>query len=200
MIGGVLIALGSWRWVFLVNIPLVIVALIADSRVLPRTRRTRHSLDVPGALFITASVVSLTAAIIQAPTWGIRSLTFWFVVAFGLATATGFVVRQRTAPEPMVQLRWFRERTLTIPTLVAGGLFFAMTGASFVLMLYLQLVVGYTALEAGLAILPAVATTTAVAPCVGSVTARIGPRTLMVAGMLSLCAGIAWFATANAEG
>lgn len=82
-----------------------------------------------------------------------------------------------------------------MPCAVAGGLFFAMTGASFVLMLYLQLILGYSPLAAGTAVLPAVALTMVTAPLAGTLVGTVGARTLMAAGMGLLAAGLAWFAT-----
>lgn len=197
LLGGLLIAAGSWRTVFLINAPLVVLALAADLWVLPDTARRARRLDLPGAVLVTVATVAVTAGVIESPTWG--WLSGKVVVLYGVAMVAtiGFLVRQRYASEPLVVLSWLRDRRLTVPSMVAGGLFFSMTGASFALMLYLQLVLGYSPLVAGLAILPAVAVTTIVAPAASTLVSTLGARTLMAAGMACLAAGLAWFATAT---
>jgi hypothetical protein len=142
-------------------------------------------------------VVALTAALIESPTWGWLSVRVWLLYGIAALAAAGFLARQRYASEPLIDLSWLRDRRLTVPSAVAGGLFFAMTGASFALMLYLQLVLGYSPLVAGLAILPAVAVTTLVAPAAGTLVAVVGARALMAGGMACLAGGLAWFATAT---
>jgi EmrB/QacA subfamily drug resistance transporter len=199
VLGGALMAIGSWRAAFWINIPLVIIAVIVDAVALTDTNRRWRSLDLPGALFATVAVSAFTATVIQFSTWGADSVLTWVMLGTGMLAAAAFCIRQLSASQPMVHLPWFADRRLAIPTLVAAGLFFAMTGASFALMLYLQLVLGYSPLRSGLAILPAVAATTAIAPLAGTYTSKIGPRILMTTGMLFLAAGIAWFATATIE-
>ena len=197
LLGGVLIAAGSWRNVFLINAPLVVLAIAADWCVLPDTGRRARRLDLPGAGLASAAIVAVTAGLIESPAWGWLSTRVLVLYAATAVTAVGFLLRQRHAKEPLVELSWLRDRRLTVPSVVAGGLFFAMTGASFALMLYLQLILGYSPLVAGLAILPAVAVTTLAAPAAGRLVGVLGARVLMVAGMTCLAGGLAWFATAT---
>jgi len=199
LLGGALIAAWAWQAVFLVNVPLVALALAADMRVLPDTSRRGRHLDVAGAGLATVAIMAATAALIQSPPWGWLSARVWLLYGIALAAGASFVIRQRHAAEPLIMLSWLSDRRLTVPSAVAGGLFFTMTGASFALMLYLQLVLGYSPLLAGLAILPAVAVTTVTAPLAGTLVPVTGARTLMSAGMLSLAGGLAWFATATAH-
>jgi EmrB/QacA subfamily drug resistance transporter len=198
IVGGALIAAWHWQAIFLVNIPLVVVSVLADILIVKETPRRKRSLDVAGALLATAAIIAVTAAIIQSPSWGWldgRTLALYAAAAVALVL---FLVRQHTTREPLVALRWLRDRHLAVPSVVAGGLFFALTGASFVLMLYLQLVLGYSVLAAGAAILPAVAVTTVVAPIAGSLVNRVGARLLMTVGMFFLAGGLAVFATLTA--
>lgn len=197
LLGGLLIAAGSWRAVFLINAPLVALAIAADWWVLPDTARRPRRLDLLGAELVTVAIAAVTAGVIESPTWGWLSGQVLVLYAAAAVAAAGFVVRQRYASEPLVVLSWLRDRRLTVPSIVAGGLFFAMTGASFALMLYLQLVLGYSPLLAGLAILPAVAVTAVAAPISGAWVSVLGARTLMATGMACLAGGLAWFATAT---
>ena len=199
LLGGALLVAWSWQAVFWINVPLAALAVAADAWALPGTVRRRQALDLPGTILAAAAIVSVTAAVIQSPTWGWLSARAGLLYAVGALAAAGFAVRQRRAGAPLVELPWFTDRRLTVPCAVAGGLFFAMTGASFVLMLYLQLVLGYSPLIAGTAILPAVAATTVTAPLAGARVGSIGARTLMAAGMGSLAIGLAWFATLTAR-
>jgi EmrB/QacA subfamily drug resistance transporter len=199
LLGGALLAVWSWQAVFWINVPLVALALAADAWALPATARRRQPLDLPGAILAAAAIVSVTAAVIQSPAWGWLSARAGLLYAAGALAAAGFAVWQRRARVPLVELAWFTDRRLTVPCAVAGGLFFAMTGASFVLMLYLQLVLGYSPLVAGTAILPAVAATTITAPLAGILVPAVGARALMAAGMGSLAGGLAWFATLTAD-
>lgn len=197
LLGGLLIAAGSWRAVFLINAPLVALAIAADLWMLPDTARRARRLDLPGAGLVTVAIVAMTAGVIESPTSGWLSGRVLVLYAVAVVATIGFLVRQRYASESLVVLSWLRDRRLTIPSMVAGGLFFSMTGASFALMLYLQLVLGYSPLIAGLAILPAVAVTTITAPAAGTLVGVVGARLLMPAGMACLAGGLAWFATAT---
>ena len=197
--GGALLAEWSWRSVFLVNVPLVAVALAADAWALPDTARQRRAFDLIGAASATIAIVAVTAAVIESPAWGWLSARAGLLYAAGAVAAAGFIARQRRVRAALVDLSWFGDRRLGVPCVVAGGLFFALTGASFVLMLYLQLVLGYRPLTAGAAILPAVALTMIVAPLAGGLVNTVGARTLMAAGMGFLAAGLALFATLTAH-
>lgn len=197
LLGGLLIAAGSWRAVFLINVPLVAAALAADARVLPGTARRARHLDLPGSALATLAIVALTAGVIESPARGWLSGPVLVLYGAAVIAAAGFALRQRHAASPLIELSWLLDRRLTVPSVVAGGLFFALTGASFALMLYLQLVLRYSPLTAGLAILPAVAVTTVTAPAAGTLVPRLGARLLMAAGMACLAGGLAWFATAT---
>src|SRR5450755_2482155 len=199
LIGGALLVEWSWRAVFLINVPLVAIALVADAWALTDTAHERRAFDLVGAALSTTAIVAATAGVIESSTWGALSARVVVLYAVGAVATAGFVARQRRAKTSLVDLSWFKDRTLSVPCMVAGGLFFAMTGASFVLMLYLQLVLGYSPLTAGAAILPAVALTMIVAALAGATVNAVGARALMATGMGFLAAGLALFATLTAH-
>jgi EmrB/QacA subfamily drug resistance transporter len=195
VIGGALLTRWSWPSVFLVNVPLVIVTLAADAFAIPETPRQHRAFDVTGALFSAVAVVAVVAAVIESPARGWSSPQTALLAALGAASAGAFVIRERRARAGLVDLSWFRDRHLTIPCVVAAVLFFAMTGSSFILMQYLQLVLGYSPLTAGAAILPIVGLTMIFAPLSGALVHSLSARNLMAAGMLILAAGLGLLAT-----
>lgn len=195
LIGGALLAGWSWRSVFWINVPLAGIAVAGDFWALPETARRRQPLDLADAVLATTAIVCVTAAVIESSAWGWLSARTGLLYATATLAAAGFAARQRQAKASLIDLAWLTDRRLSVPCVVAGGLFFALTGASFVLMLYLQLILGYSPLIAGTAILPAVALTMVTAPLAGTLVATAGTRALMAAGMGLLAVGLAWFAT-----
>jgi EmrB/QacA subfamily drug resistance transporter len=193
--GGALLTRWSWQSVFLVNVPLVIIALAADALVIPETPRQHRVFDVTGAVLWTVAVVTVIAAVIESSAWGWSSPRTALLAAAGAASAVLFTVHERRARAGVVDLSWFRDRRLTIACVVAAVLFFAMTGSSFILMQYLQLVLGYSPLTAGAAVLPIVGLTMVFAPLSGALVHTLGARTLMTVGMLFLAGGLALLAT-----
>ena len=181
-----------WGSVFLVNVPLVVAALIAGVWLVPKTRDPeRHPLDVPGAALSIVGVGALVYAIIEAPAhgWGDpRTLA-----AFGAAAATLalFAWRETTAADPMLDLRLFRDRRFSV---ASGGIaltFFAMFGTFFLSAQFLQLVLGLSALEAGLLQLPMSATMLLIAPRVPRYVTRYGVARVAPVGLAFVGAGLA---------
>ena len=181
-----------WGSVFLVNVPLVVTALIAGVWLVPKTRDPeRHPLDVPGAALSIVGVGALVYAIIEAPAhgWGDpRTLA-----AFGAAAATLalFAWRETTAADPMLDLRLFRDRRFSV---ASGGIaltFFAMFGTFFLSAQFLQLVLGLSALEAGLLQLPMSATMLLIAPRVPRYVTRYGVARVAPVGLVFVGAGLA---------
>lgn len=160
---------------FLVNVPLVILALAADAFAIPETPRQHRVFDVTCAVLSTVAVVAVIAAVIESSAWGWSSPRTALLAAVGAASAVLFAVHERRARAGVVDLSWFRDRRLTIACVVAAVLFFAMTGSSFILMQYLQLFLGYSPLTAGAAILPIVVLTMAFAPLSGALVHTLGP-------------------------
>jgi MFS family permease len=194
VLGGVLTAELSWRWVFFVNIPLgagLLVAAILSLLPAPASAgRTR--LDLPGALSITLGVGALTYGLSQssADGWGSPSVVTALVVAAVLIA--GFVAVEATSSRPLIPLALFRPRSLRIANLLMLCLGVSMTAVFFFLSLYLQEALGYSALRTGLALLP-----TTVIIIIGGFASRqlvpiVGPRRLLVIGGLFTAAGIAW--------
>ncbi|MEU2656072.1 DHA2 family efflux MFS transporter permease subunit [Streptomyces sp. NPDC007325] len=200
-VGGLLVDLLDWRWVLLVNVPIGIVVLAAAALWLREGRAaTGRRLDLPGAVLVTAGLATLAYGIVQTETAGWTSAATLLPLLGGLALIAVFVAVERRTREPLVPLGIFRNRAVSAANagiMLCGASSFAMW---FFMTVYAQNVLGYTPLEAGLALVPS-----SLAVLVGSKTApRImaatGAKPLAVAGILVAAAGFAWQSTMTADG
>jgi MFS family permease len=191
VIGGPLVDGPGWQWVFWLNVPIGAVLLAFALRLLPESRDTSvaRSFDLPGAASITSALALLMYALVEAPDngWGSVQTIGLFAVAVALLGA--FVWIERRASEPMVPLRIFRSRTLVAANVGFGFAAASVYAMSFVLALYGQQVLGYSALEFGLAGL-ALPLTAGVGSIVGqSLVTRGGSAGVSSVAMLGLVAG-----------
>jgi EmrB/QacA subfamily drug resistance transporter len=192
IIGGLLVENVNWRWVFFLNIPVGLVALAIGLLVIRESRDpdATGSFDLPGVVLLAASVFSLVWGLIKAAERGFGdALPLSF---FGAAVVLGvlFVLRERRAPQPLLPLRLFRSVPLSAATVLVTLGFFALFGALFFLTLYLQQVHGLSPVRAGVELLPLTTVFIVSSPLAGALTARWGPRPLLVAGMLLNAAGL----------
>ncbi len=194
VLGGVLTAELSWRWVLFVNIPLGVGLLVAGMlTLLPAPASAeRIRLDVPGALSVTLGIGALTYGLSEASSdgWGSASVVTALVVAAVLIA--GFLVVEATSPRPLIPLALFRPRSVRIANLLMFCMGVNMTAAFFFLSLYLQQVLGYSALRAGLAMLPITVILIAGGLASRQLVPIVGPRRLLVVGGLIAAAGTAW--------
>lgn len=159
LIGGFLVDQVHWRWVFFVNVPVAIVALVVTSRVLRLPyRRVEARIDLLGALLLVTGVVSL----LLVTAWGGSAYAWTSPVILGLAVggvglSLLFVLRQHTTPEPIIPLRLFRSRTFSTATAAGFVVGAAMFGSIVFLPVFFQLVTGASATEAGLLMVPLMA-------------------------------------------
>ena len=144
-----------WGSVFLVNVPVICIALVAGAILFPRSKDPgEHPIDVPGAALSIVALSSLVYGIIEGPHNGWTSATTLGAFAISAVAIAGFVWRESVAANPMLDLDLFRDRRFSV---ASGGMtltFFAMFGTFFLLAQYLQLVLGYSPLESGLLQLP----------------------------------------------
>ena len=185
-VGGVLIDYASWRWIFLVNLPLAVVTVVIAQRWVPETRDPDASthFDLAGALLAVAALGGTTYALIE---WGGRLAPYAALAA--VATAAAFLVVERRAPEPMLRLEIFRDRTFSAANGMTLLVYAALGAVMFFLTLELQTVGGYRALAAGLATLPVTVSMLFLAAKGGELGARIGPRIPMTFGPVVMAAG-----------
>jgi EmrB/QacA subfamily drug resistance transporter len=194
LVGGLLTEHASWNWIFFVNVPVGIVGVAASFLLIDESRDPTHErLDLPGLATSAIGLFSLTYGLIEANTygWGSARIVGSFVVA--AVTLSAFVVLERRQRAPMLDLTLFRNRTYVGANLVVLLVALAMFGVFFFVSLYMQNILGYSAVEAGAAFLPMTILIVVVAPIAGRLSDRIGSRGLMAAGMLLLSLQLLYF-------
>jgi EmrB/QacA subfamily drug resistance transporter len=199
MAGGLLTTGLSWRWVFLINVPIGVVLIAVAMTSLVAAPVRRESLDLVGAVTGTAGLASLIYGVMQTADHAWGSATVLLPVLAGVALLAVFlVVEQRFATAPMMPLRLFRNRSVAVGNgllLLFGGIAIAMW---FFSSLFLQNVLGYSALGAGLGQTPAAVMFVVVARLAAGWLPRVGVRPLLLAGCASFVAGFGWFSRADA--
>lgn len=200
-LGGVLTEYASWPWVFFINLPLAAVVLVTMRAVMPQGATRPGSLDVAGAVTVTAGLGSLVFGVVTAPQSGWTSPITLLAGAAGIALLGAFVLLQARRREPLMRLGIFRA-----PNLAAANFAQFMLGAAWIPMfffvnLYLQQVLGLGAFASGAALLPLTITI-----MVGMITlaprliGRFGPQTMTVAGLTVLAAGLVWLSFIGPDG
>ena len=180
-----------WGAVFLINVPMIILALVLGRRLVPESKNPAgHPLDLPGAGLAMLAVSALVFGIIEAPVHGwLAPLTIGaFVVA--AVTGVGFVLRERTATHPMLPLRLFRDRRFSVSSAGISLAFFSMFGIWFLMAQYLQFVLGLSPLQAGLVFLPFSAILLISAPQAPRLVERFGGRAVATGGFLGVALGL----------
>ncbi|MFC6880405.1 MULTISPECIES: MFS transporter [Actinomadura] len=188
-LGGLLLEHFWWGSVFLVNVPIAVAAVVGLLVLVPETRGPRRRPDVPGALLSTVGMAALVLAIISGPEHGWTGARTLGGLAAGAAALAGFALWQHRNPEPMLDLRLLRRPEFTGAAIMIAAFGFALAGTLFALTQWLQLVLGYGPLRAGLALLP-VAVAAGTGNGLGaSLEARLGARRALVAGFVTVAAG-----------
>ena len=192
--GGLLTRYAGWQYIFYLNVPIGAAALLLARRVVPESRlaSARRRYDMLGAVTVTGALVMLVYAISQAPTVGWTAVRTLALLAASAALLAGFLVLETRAEAPLLPLRLFRLKTLAGSNAVGfllGASFFAFI---FIGTLYMQQVLGYSALKTGLAWLATSVTGLALAGPAQILVTRASAKLVMAAGMILVGAGILW--------
>ncbi|MEU1627681.1 MFS transporter [Streptomyces sp. NPDC020096] len=191
-VGGWLVDGPGWRWVFLINCPVALVVVALAVRWIPESREGDEtgSFDVAGAALAALALAALTYALVEAPTGGGSGPVLGCAVAACLLGA-GFVVLERRRAHPMLPPDLFRSRMFTVVNVITLCLYTPLSGVLFLLPVQLQVSSGYSALQAGIAMLPITVLMLALSARAGELSRRIGPRLPLTVGPLLAAAGIA---------
>jgi EmrB/QacA subfamily drug resistance transporter len=199
--GGFLLQHFYWGSIFLVNIPIVAVSLLAGFFLIPTSRDpAKPPLDPIGAVLSIAGLVTLVYAIIEAPDRGWTDGLILGLFALAIVILAAFALWERHTPSPMLDTTFWKSPRFSAASAGIMLLFFAMFGSLFLLTQYLQIVMGYSALQAGIRLLPMALTMLVVAPTSARVVERVGTKIVVTAGLGIAGIGLASFATLPSSG
>jgi EmrB/QacA subfamily drug resistance transporter len=191
LVGGWIVDQVSWRWIFAINVPLVLVTLGLILVAVPSApARSERHVDVVGAALCVLGLGGIVFALIEQPHHGWGSPVIFVPLAVGVVAFAGFVLYERRAKEPMLELELFTHRNFAAGNLETFSVYAGLGILFFFLVIFLQQVAGYTALESGLATLPVTVVMFALSRRFGALADRYGPRLFMSAGPLVAAAGI----------
>jgi EmrB/QacA subfamily drug resistance transporter len=178
-IGGVLTEYATWRWIFYVNVPIGIVAILATWRLLPRMRRGGAAdLDLPGALLLTTALAALTLGLSFGPEWGWTSARVLGTLGVGAAALAAAVVIEQRSPHPIIDLQLFRDRVFVSAVVSLLCSMLALFAVGFLLPFYLEELRGFSTERAGVLLTPFPLAIILVAPTAGMLADRFGSRWL----------------------
>jgi len=193
-VGGAIIDGLAWQWIFWINVPIALISIPLVLAKMDESYGPDTSLDIRGLGLITAGALGFVWGLVRGNEAGWTSAEVIGALAGGALLVAGFVAWERRAREPMLPMRFFRERSFSTGNAAIFLTFASLFGAVFFYAQLLQTALGYSALDTGLRLLPWTATFMTVAPIAGALADKIGERPLMVTGLALQAAGMAWLA------
>jgi len=201
LLGGVLTEYLGWEWVLLVNVPIALVAAFLSPRLLKESRDERAStFDIPGAVSVTAGLAILVYALVDADSAGWGSTQTLGLLGLSLVLLATFVGIELRTRHPLMPFSIFRLRTLRGANLVGLTIGMSLFSMFFFISLYLQQVLGYGPLKAGLAYVPLSLLIITSAGVASQLVTRVGFKPTLITGMLFVTAGLLWFSQVSAPG
>jgi EmrB/QacA subfamily drug resistance transporter len=198
-LGGLLITAFDWRWIFFVNLPFGVIVLLLTGILIPDLRPGRsHRLDLPGVLLASAALLAICYGLVEGQTynWGkiVSFISIPLIFGVGVVLLAAFLVIQwmRQDREPLVPFSLFRDRNFALMNFMSAAVVIGVMGIFLPLAIYLQSVLGFSALKAGLAMAPASVVAAIVAPIAGRLTDRLGGRYILMTGLLLFAVGMGW--------
>jgi EmrB/QacA subfamily drug resistance transporter len=200
-LGGLLVTAFDWRWIFYVNLPIGVLVLLITPVIIPDLRLgRRHRIDVPGVLLASAALLAICYGLVEGQRydWGtINSfLSIPLILGAGVVLLLVFAAVQWLTQdrEPLVPFALFRDRNYSVVNWVSGVLAIGMMGIFLPFTIYLQSVLGFSALKAGLTMAPASLVSMFVAPVAGRMTDKIGGKYILMSGLTLFALGMGWMA------
>jgi len=194
LIGGAISQGLDWHWIFWVNVPIGLAAAVLSVMRLTESYGPATRLDLPAAGLVSGGAIGIVWGLVRASDVGWGSAETLAALGIGVLLLVGFVAWERRAEQPMLPLRLFRSRTFAAANATGFLMTAALTAAAFLASQYFQFALGFSPLDTGVRFLPWTGTPILVAPLAGLLSDRIGPRPVMVTGMLLQGVGLAWMA------
>jgi EmrB/QacA subfamily drug resistance transporter len=193
-LGGLIVTNWDWRWIFFLNVPVGIIALLGTFIVIPDVRPgLRHRLDLVGVGLSSVALFAIVFGLIEGQRYDWSTITGWLTIPMVLGTGAAFLVafvvwewRQR---EPLLPLGLFRNRNFSLMNWTGAAMAFALQGIFIVIPIYMQSVLGMTALRSGLTVAPMSVTAAILAPIAGRLSDRLGGKYLLMGGLAIFGAG-----------
>ncbi len=201
LVGGQLVDAGSWRLVFALNLPLILATMVLIARYVPAGRGAAEDVrvDLIGGLMCAAGLAGLTFGLIRQPGSGFGDPTVFGTLAGGVGLLAAFVVYERRAAHPMLELSLFRRRNFTVGNIQTLLMYAGLSLLFFFLVLFLQNAAGYSAVAAGSAGLPVTILMFLLSRRFGALADRLGPRLFMGGGPLVMAVGLALLTRIDAD-
>ncbi|HVD56413.1 MAG TPA: MFS transporter, partial [Thermoleophilaceae bacterium] len=201
LIGGQLVDGASWRWIFAINVPIVIVTVILILRVVPegRERDPDARVDVVGAALCAFGLAGMTFGLIEQPLHGWVDPMVALPIAVGALLFAGFIAWEARTSHPMLPLGLFRRHNFAFGNIETFAMYGGLGLLFFFLVLFLQQVAGFNALEAGTSSVPVTLVMFLLSMRFGALADRYGPRFFMGVGPLIAALGLAWFLRLDAD-
>jgi EmrB/QacA subfamily drug resistance transporter len=194
VVGGAIVEGIDWQWIFWLNVPIGLVALPLAWRQLSESYGPYGKLDLPGLALSALGLFAVVLGVVQSNTEGWGSGQVLGLIAIGIVLLAAFVVWEGRSETPMLPLRFFRNRAFSAANGASVAMYFGMFGSIFLLTQFLQIIQGYSPLEAGVRMLAWTGVTMVVAPVAGALSDRVGGGLLMAVGLALQAIALGWIA------
>jgi EmrB/QacA subfamily drug resistance transporter len=194
LVGGAVIQLSDWHWIFWINVPIGIVLVPLSIARLGESHGPARSLDLTGLALSSTGLFGIVYGLIRAQSIGWTATETLVSLIAGVALVAAFVRYELTIEQPMLPMRFFSKRAFTVTNAVSLSMYFGMFGSIFFLSQFLQNVLGNTPLQAGVKLLAWTGASLIVSPIAGVFSERIGSRPFMVVGLTLQAAALGWIA------
>ena len=190
IVGGAIVTFGDWRWIFMINVPISILAFIGAALVLKPVKHESKGFDLIGAVLSIVGLFTLSLALSRSHIWGWLSPITLGLIAFSLVAIGLFIVVERRVKTPTLDLSLFKSRVFAFSVLAAFVYFIALSGLIFIIPLSAQTALGESAFGAGLLLMPITALNIVLAPTAGALSDRVPVRYVSTAGAAVVCIGL----------
>jgi EmrB/QacA subfamily drug resistance transporter len=196
LVGGAVVQGISWQWIFWINVPIGLVLLPLATR-LQETYGPDKALDLPGLALASGGLLGIVWGLVNGNADGWTSASIVTALVLGAVLLAAFVAWELRTPNPMLPMRFFRNRAFAAANAASLFMYFGMFGSIFLLTQFFQTAQGFSPLDSGLRVLPWTAMPLLVAPAAGALSDRIGGRPFIVVGLALQAIGLAWIAAAS---